>query len=208
MDGQFAEPVLHQTATRSGACPLGLAITQIRPPSTRAVPRPCCAISAWPRENCSLNWPRRPATPSNCRPKVCSISAKPRGPRARDGGAGASLANELGVEARALDARQTAEMEPGARLEVAGAIYFPIDAHLTPGKLIPTLVALLKQEGVSFHWNTRVDGWSTEAGRITAVSTSKGNLVADEYVMATRLVGAGDCAPSRSAPPDAAGERL
>ncbi len=95
------------------------------------------------------------------------------------------LANELGVEARALDARQTAEMEPGARLEVAGAIYFPIDAHLTPGKLIPTLVALLKQEGVSFHWNTRVDGWSTEAGRITAVSTSKGNLVADEYVMAT-----------------------
>ena len=95
------------------------------------------------------------------------------------------LANELGVEARALDARQTAEMEPGARMDVAGSIYFPIDAHLTPRKLIPTLVALLKQEGVNFHWNTSVNGWSTEAGRITAVSTSKGNLVADEYIMAT-----------------------
>ena len=53
------------------------------------------------------------------------------------------------------------------------------------GKLIPTLVALLKQAGVDFHWNTSVNGWSTEAGRITAVSTSKGNFVADEYVMAT-----------------------
>jgi D-amino-acid dehydrogenase len=95
------------------------------------------------------------------------------------------LANELGVEARLLDARQTAELEPGARLDVAGAIYFPGDAHLTPRKLIPTLVALLKQEGVSFHWKTSVHGWNCEAGRITSVSTSKGEFVADEYVMAT-----------------------
>ena len=95
------------------------------------------------------------------------------------------LANELGVEARLLDARQTAELEPGARLDVAGAIYFPSDAHLTPRKLIPTLVALLQQEGVSFHWKTSVHGWNCEAGRITSVSTSKGEFVADEYVMAT-----------------------
>ena len=95
------------------------------------------------------------------------------------------LANELGVEARTLDPRQTAEMEPGARLDVAGSIYFPIDAHLTPRKLIPTLVALLKQKRVKFHWDTSVRGWSSVAGRITSVSTTKGELVADEYVIAT-----------------------
>ncbi len=95
------------------------------------------------------------------------------------------LANELGVEARVLDARQTAEMEPGVRLDVTGSIYFPIDAHLTPGKLIPALIALLKQERVTFHWNTSVHGWRSEAGRITAVSTGKGEFVADEYVLAT-----------------------
>src|SRR6478735_2931089 len=57
----------------------------------------------------------------------------------------ARLTNELGVEARLLDAQQTAAMEPGARMDVAGSIYFPIDAHLTPSKFIPVLVALLKQ---------------------------------------------------------------
>ncbi|MGB8341443.1 MAG: FAD-dependent oxidoreductase [Chthoniobacterales bacterium] len=95
------------------------------------------------------------------------------------------LANELGVEARTLDPRQTAEMEPGARMDVAGSIYFPSDAHLTPRKFIPTLVALLKQKRVKFHWDTNVRGWSSVAGRITSVSTTKGELVADEYVIAT-----------------------
>ncbi len=95
------------------------------------------------------------------------------------------LANELGVEARALDPRQTAEMEPGARMDVAGSIYFPIDAHLTPRKFISTLVALLKQKRVKFHWDTSIHGWRSAAGRITGVSTTKGELVADEYVIAT-----------------------
>ena len=97
----------------------------------------------------------------------------------------ARLADELGVEARVLDAKQTAEMEPGARLDVAGSVYFPIDAHLTPAKFIPALVALLKEHGVIFHWNTSVNGWHAEAGRVTGVATSAGELVADEYVIAT-----------------------
>lgn len=94
------------------------------------------------------------------------------------------IANDLGVAARILDSRQTAKLEPGGRLDIAGAIYFPIDAHLTPAKLIPALLALLKQEGVEFHWNTSVHGWRCEAGRIAAALTSKGEFSADEYVLA------------------------
>ena len=97
----------------------------------------------------------------------------------------ARLTNELGVKARVLDAKQTAAMEPGARMDIAGSIYFPIDAHLTPSKFISTLIALLKQEGVRLLWNTSVHGWRTAAGHVTAVSTSAGELVADEYVIAT-----------------------
>jgi D-amino-acid dehydrogenase len=95
------------------------------------------------------------------------------------------VANEVGVEARVLDARETAAMEPGARLDVAGSIYFPIDAHLIPGKFVATLIALLHERGVKFHWKTRVDGWRVEAGRVTAAFTSAGDLVADEYILAT-----------------------
>lgn len=96
----------------------------------------------------------------------------------------ARLTNELGMEARVLDAKEAAALEPGARLDVAGAIYFPLDAHLTPWKLVPTIVALLKQQGVKLQWNTNVHSWRTAAGRVTAVSTSAGELVADEYVLA------------------------
>ncbi len=96
----------------------------------------------------------------------------------------AKLANELGVEARVLDARQTAELEPGTRLEVAGSVYFPNDAHLSPRKFMPALVGLLKPLGVTFRWSTSVTGWRTAGGRVTGVQTTAGELTADEFVLA------------------------
>ena len=96
----------------------------------------------------------------------------------------AQLANELGITARVLDAKQTAALEPGARMDVAGSVYFPIDAHLTPRKFMPALIALLKRKGVNFRWSTSVVGWRTEGGRVTAVQTSAGELKADEFVLA------------------------
>ncbi len=95
----------------------------------------------------------------------------------------AAIANHLGIEARVLDATQTAALLPGTRLNVAGSVYFPIDAHLSPRKFIPALTALLQEMGVQFRWNTSVFGWQTDAGRITAVHTTAGVLTADEFVL-------------------------
>jgi D-amino-acid dehydrogenase len=95
----------------------------------------------------------------------------------------AALANELGVEARVLDARQTAALEPGTRIDVAGSVYFPIDAHLTPRKFMPALTDLLKEMGVKFHWNTSVYGWRAEGGLIAAVHSTAGDIAADEFVL-------------------------
>jgi len=96
----------------------------------------------------------------------------------------ARLANELGVEARVLDARQTAALEPGTRLDVAGSVYFPIDAHLTPGRFARALTALLQEMGVRFQWNTTIFGWRTEGGRIATAQTTAGDMLADEFVLA------------------------
>ncbi len=96
----------------------------------------------------------------------------------------AALANELGVEARVLDARATAVLEPGVRMDIAGSVYFPIDAHLSPRKFIPALRGLLAGLGVQFHWQTSVTGWRTEGGRVTAARTANGELQADEFVLA------------------------
>jgi D-amino-acid dehydrogenase len=95
----------------------------------------------------------------------------------------AALCNEVGVEAKVLNAQEVAVMEPGAKVNVAGAIYFPIDAHISPRLLVPALTALLKEMGVTFLWNTSVYGWRAEGGRIGGVSTTAGDLVADEYVL-------------------------
>lgn len=96
----------------------------------------------------------------------------------------AALANELGVEAKVLDAKQTAELEPGARMDVAGSVYFPIDAHLTPRKFMPVLIDLLKRAGVTFRWETEVTGWRTEGGRVAAVETTSGEIRGNEFVLA------------------------
>jgi D-amino-acid dehydrogenase len=97
----------------------------------------------------------------------------------------AALANQLGVEARVLNAAQTAALEPGVKLDVAGSVYFPIDAHLTPRKFMPALLTLLKDMGVKFQWNTSVYGWRAEGGRIAGVQCSAGDLTAEEYVLAS-----------------------
>lgn len=96
----------------------------------------------------------------------------------------AAIANELGIEAQVLNAQQTAALEPGAKLAVAGSVYFPIDAHVTPRRLMPALTGLLKEMGVKFSWNTSIYGWRAERGRIAGVSTTSGDLFADEYVLA------------------------
>ena len=95
------------------------------------------------------------------------------------------IANEIGIEARILDAREAAALTPNVRLDIVGAVYFPIDAHLNPRKFMATLLKLLKEEGVTVHWNTRIVGWHVEQGKITAVSTTAGDFAADEYVLAT-----------------------
>ncbi|MDB6168075.1 MAG: dadA [Verrucomicrobia bacterium] len=96
----------------------------------------------------------------------------------------AAIANRLGVEARVLDAKETAALEPGAKLDIAGSVYFPVDAHLTPRKLMPALLGLVRARSVQFKWNTAVTGWRVENGRIAAVRTSAGEFAADDYVLA------------------------
>jgi D-amino-acid dehydrogenase len=96
----------------------------------------------------------------------------------------ARIANEVGVEARVLDAAQTAALGLGVKVNVAGSVYFPIDAHLTPERFCSVMSELLVEMGVQFRWNTTIYGWRTVERRIAAVQTTAGDLLADEFVLA------------------------
>lgn len=96
----------------------------------------------------------------------------------------ARIANELGVEARVLDAAQTAALGLGVKLDIAGSVYFPIDAHLTPTRFVAAMTGLLEELGVRFEWGTTLLGGRTEGNRLVAVRTTAGELSADEFVLA------------------------
>ena len=95
----------------------------------------------------------------------------------------AAQARALGIPAEVLDARQTAALDPGVRLDIAGSVYFPRDCHLAPEKFMASMQRDLVRRDVTFFPDTQATGWRTGGGRIEAVETNRGAFQADEYVL-------------------------
>jgi len=97
----------------------------------------------------------------------------------------AELGRALGIPAEVLDAGQAAALEPGVRMDIAGAVYFPNDCHLVPDRFVTQLQDRLGADGTEFVWNTEVTGWRVERGRhIRAVATRDGREIeADEFIL-------------------------
>ncbi len=98
----------------------------------------------------------------------------------------AERARELGIPAEVLDAKQTAALDPGATLDVAGSVFFPKDCHLTPGRFMAGLKQQAEKLGVRFVWNREVADFRLERDRsLCAAQLSDGTEIeADEFVLA------------------------
>jgi D-amino-acid dehydrogenase len=88
-------------------------------------------------------------------------------------------------DTRLLNREELQAMEPDARIDALGALYFGCDAHCYPNQLIPQLIAHLKKKGVDFITLAPVSGFNTSGGRIHEVIHAKGVTTADHVVMAT-----------------------
>jgi D-amino-acid dehydrogenase len=95
-----------------------------------------------------------------------------------------SHARELGVPAEVVTAARAAELDPDVRMDIAGAVYFPLDCHLTPQRFMATLLRLAREAGVQFSWSTEITGWRHAGRRVAAATTARGDLAADEFVLA------------------------
>jgi D-amino-acid dehydrogenase len=95
----------------------------------------------------------------------------------------ADRARELGIPAEVLGAAQTAELDPGVRMDIAGSVYFPKDCHLSPQRFMATLLRQLEAMGVEFRWETEVDKVVKQGDRIEGISTKHGIFQAEEYVL-------------------------
>lgn len=96
----------------------------------------------------------------------------------------AEQARALGIPAEVLDGRKVAALDSGARVDIAGAVYFPLDCHLTPARFMAALQAKCEQAGVKFLWNAEVADWRIENRRVHSIKISAGNEVpGSEFVL-------------------------
>lgn len=96
---------------------------------------------------------------------------------------GAETARALGVPAEVLDARATAKLDPGVRMDIAGSVYFPNDCHLSPNCFMLGLRAQLEKAGVKFLWGTEVTVCQTSGSRVASLQTASEEIRADEFVL-------------------------
>jgi len=89
-------------------------------------------------------------------------------------------AKELGIPAEVLTAEEVREMEPKIKMNIIGATYFPKDAHLHPGSLMNQLKVLLREKGVEFKFNTKIEGVGDEG---QDVITSDGQKISASKVV-------------------------
>jgi D-amino-acid dehydrogenase len=102
--------------------------------------------------------------------------------------AGSGVAHELeaaaGVESRALDAKALVEMEPSLRDGLAGARFYPGDAHLRPEALVGELERLARRRGVEILTDHEVDGLLIERGDVVGVQARSAAFRARDTVLA------------------------
>ncbi|RAI95319.1 NAD(P)/FAD-dependent oxidoreductase [Algoriphagus yeomjeoni] len=97
----------------------------------------------------------------------------------------AHLANANGLQADILTPEEIRTFEPNLEVKARGAVRFPGDAHLDPGKLYGFLKSHLQQKGVKFLPNTQVTGFEKSGKTVNAVVTDQGKIDAGKVILAS-----------------------
>lgn len=96
----------------------------------------------------------------------------------------AAEARKLGLTADVLTLEEAARLDPGVRMDIAGAVHFADDCHLSPMRVMAHLASGVEKLGGEIRWRCEVTGWRASRGRIDAARTNLGVAQADEYVIA------------------------
>ena len=96
----------------------------------------------------------------------------------------AEQANKLGIQTKTLSPAEVQQIEPNTRLDIRGAVHYPGDAHLSPGRLMNGLKKVLIERGVNIQPSVYGNNFELEKGKITGLSSNKGIYHADQYILA------------------------
>ncbi|MBK8849797.1 MAG: FAD-dependent oxidoreductase [Saprospiraceae bacterium] len=86
----------------------------------------------------------------------------------------AGHAKKLGIETEILDGEELRRREPELGVTSLGAVFYPIDAHLHPGKWVHSLRKALTDRGVEFKFNTQITDFETAGRSIRSLKDQNG----------------------------------
>jgi len=97
----------------------------------------------------------------------------------------ATQATTLGIEARVLDPRGIAALEPELRINAIGGVHFPGDCHIDPARFMAFLRTELTASGATLLASREIKRFCGSRARcIEAVETGDGERIgADEFVI-------------------------
>lgn len=89
-----------------------------------------------------------------------------------------------GLEVKHLTKVEVEQYEPHVDLDIAGAVYYKSDAHMTPSEFMTNMFNYLKNQGVRFYTNETVKDIAVLNNNISKIITNQRTLDADEVVLA------------------------
>jgi D-amino-acid dehydrogenase len=96
----------------------------------------------------------------------------------------ARLMQENGIKAKVLNVDEIRELEQGIRTNAIGGVYYPQDAHIIPQRYVRELAGYIEKKGVNIQTSTEVLGFETSGRKVITVQTTRGDILADEVVLA------------------------
>jgi len=91
---------------------------------------------------------------------------------------------KLKVPAAVLSREQLLEMEPSLRDDVAGGVHFPQDGHIDCYQFVRVVTEQAQARGAKIMTRTEVIGWETRHGKVKKLMTTRGEISADQIVLA------------------------
>jgi D-amino-acid dehydrogenase len=89
------------------------------------------------------------------------------------------------IPGKLMNGDEVRAFEPALKGPVQGGVYFPSEAHAEPLAVVRALVEASVKLGARILPRTEVFDFYEERGRLTGLRTTRGDLRADKYVLAT-----------------------
>ncbi len=111
------------------------------------------------------------------------VSLSARGHEAAQSDAG--MLATLGVQGRTLEPGEARRLEPALQGDLAGAVYYPDEAHLQPFAAVGAMAERARRSGARFEGGTEAFDFDVSGGRVREVATTRGRIAAGQVILAT-----------------------